>query len=157
MHGKPPAAQSPGKQNLHRGAVLAFDFGERRVGVAIGDLRLRIAHPLETIDGVMRDQRFERIAALVAQWNPALFVVGLPVNVDGSEHLLAPAVRAFAAELTRRFGIAARLVDERFTSAQAADSLREAGVYGRAQKQFLDQVAASSILEDFFAHDDSGA
>ena len=157
MHGTPPATQSPGDQNLHHGTVLAFDFGERRMGVAIGDLALRIAHPLETIDCAMRDQRFERIAALVSQWNPVGFVVGLPLNVDGSEHSLAPAVRAFADELRRRFGIVATLVDERFTSAQAVDSLREAGVRGKAQKQYLDQVAASSILEDFFAHDDSAA
>lgn len=157
MHGTTPPLQSPGNQNVLCGTVLAFDFGERRLGVAVGDFSLKIAHPLETIDRVNPQRRFERIAALVAQWQPAMFVVGLPLNVDGLEHSLAPSVRAFVAELTRRFGIPTTLVDERFTSAQAANSLHEAGVRGRAQKRLLDQVAAKSILEDFFAYDHARA
>ena len=125
------------------GAVMAFDFGERRIGVAVGDREVGIAHPLETIE------------VLVREWRPNLFVVGLPVSVDGSEHELAPLVRSFCAALSDRFGVATRLVDERYTSAEASEILNEAGVRGRRQKEYLDQVAAQTILEDFFAHDNA--
>lgn len=135
-----------------RGAVLCFDYGKRRIGVAVGDLSLGIAHPLETIDAAESDVRFRRIAALVAEWRPVRVVVGLPTSGDGSEHALAPAVRAFCEALEVRFSIPTECVDERYTSAEAESILREVGVRGRAQKQYLDQVAATTILEDFFAH-----
>ena len=135
-----------------RGAVMAFDFGERRIGVAIGDLELGIAHPLETIQIRQGSDRFASIEPLVAEWRPVLFIVGLPVNTDGTEHRLTDAVHQFCGALTRSFGIASRLVDERYTSAEASSMLRDAGVRGRKQKAYLDQVAAQTILEDFFSH-----
>jgi hypothetical protein len=77
---------------------------------------------------------------------------------SGGEHALAPAVRAFRAELERRFMIPTECVNERYTSANAEGMLRDAGVRGRAQKQYLDQVAATTILDDYFAnHDDTDA
>lgn len=137
-----------------RGAVLGLDFGLRRIGVAVGDLSLKIAHPLETIDSTEADVRFARISALVAEWRPVRLVVGMPTSGDGSEHDLAPAVHAFCGELESRFSIPAQCVDERYTSAEAQSRLRDIGVRGRAQKQYLDQVAATTILDDFFAHHD---
>ena len=135
---------------------MAFDYGERRIGVAIGELELGIAHPLDTIECRRPGDRFTGIRALVAEWNPVLFVVGLPVNTDGSEHALSPAVRQFCVALKRKFGIASQLVDERYTSAEASSILRESGIRGRKQKAFLDQVAAQTILEDFFSHGEQG-
>jgi putative Holliday junction resolvase len=140
-----------------RGAVMAFDFGERRIGVAVGELELRIAHPLETIDCRNDGDRLSSIEVLVAEWHPVLFVVGLPVNTDGSEHALAPSVLRFCDKLKRRFGISSRLLDERYTSAEASSILREAGVRGRKQKAYLDQVAAQTILDDFFSLGDQGS
>jgi len=138
-----------------RGAVMAFDFGGRRIGVAVGDRELGIAHPLKTI-AYRRDQDpLVLIEVLVREWRPELFVVGLPVRNDGSEHELAPLVRSFCAALSDRFGVAHRLVDERYTSAEASEILKKAGVRGRRQKEYLDQVAAQTILEDFFAHDNA--
>ena len=149
------AAQGPRSQNNEhrRGAVLAFDFGERRIGVAVGDRELGIAHPLETIRYQRDEDPMPAIKALVSEWHPVLFVVGLPVNVDGSPHDLAHAVQQFSDSLAQRFGVAVRLIDERYTSAAASGLLNEAGIRGRRQKEFLDQVAAQMILEDFFAHD----
>jgi putative Holliday junction resolvase len=144
----PPVAESAPR----RGAVLAFDFGERRIGVAVGDLELGIAHPLETIKLRPGGDRLASIETLVAEWHPVLFVVGLPVNVDGTEHELTSAVRQFCDALTHRFSISSRLIDERYTSAEASGILRDAGVRGRKQKAFVDQVAAQTILEDFFAY-----
>ncbi len=139
------------------GAVMAFDFGERRIGVAVGERELSIAHPLETITYRHDQDPLALIEVLVKEWKPILFVVGLPVSVDGSEHELAPTVRNFCNALTSRFGVATRLVDERYTSAQASELLAAAGVRGRRQKAYLDQVAARTILEDFFAHDNANA
>lgn len=138
-----------------RGAVMAFDFGERRIGVAVGDRELSIAHPLDTIEYRRDQDPLALIETLVKEWGPVLFVVGLPVNIDGSEHELAPLVRDFCNALTNRFGVATRLVDERFTSAEASDILGAAGVRGRRQKEFLDRIAAQTILEDFFSHDNA--
>jgi putative Holliday junction resolvase len=136
-----------------RGAVMAFDFGERRIGIAVGDLELGIAHPLETMQYRHAQDPLAMIEPLVVEWQPVLFVVGLPVSADGTEHNLAPIVRRFSAALTRRFGVATTLIDERYTSAEASGMLRNAGVRGRRQKEFLDQVAAQTILEDFFSND----
>lgn len=135
-----------------RGAVMAFDFGERRIGVAVGDLELGIAHPLETIVIRQGGDGFASIEPLVAEWRPVLFIVGLPVNADGSEHRLTEVVHRFCDTLTRRFGVASRLIDERYTSAEASSILRDAGVRGRKQKAYLDQVAAQTILDDFFSY-----
>jgi len=140
---------------LRRGAVMAFDFGERRIGIAVGDRELGIAHPIETLHYRHAEDVLAPIDSLVREWQPVLFVVGLPVSSDATEHKLAPVVRRFADSLTRRFGVAARLVDERYTSAEASGMLRDAGIRGRRQKAYLDQVAAQTILEDFFSHDDS--
>lgn len=150
--GRDPSGQNKGRK---RGAVLAFDFGERRIGVAVGDRELGIAHPLGTIRYQPDQDPIDPIRALVREWCPVMFVVGLPINVDGSEHDLAPAVRRFSESLAQCFGIAVRLIDERYTSAAASGILNEAGIRGRRQKDYLDQVAAQTILEDFFAHDNA--
>jgi putative holliday junction resolvase len=130
--------------------VLAFDFGERRIGVALGDLALGIAHPLATIDTESNDARFAAIAAMIAEWKPAQLVVGLPAHLDGVEHDMSRLCRRFANRLHGRFGLPVELVDERLTSAEASQSLREAGVGGRRQKPMLDQVAAQHILQSYF-------
>lgn len=133
--------------------VLGFDFGSRRIGVAVGDGTLRIAHPAGTIDAKSEQQRWERLEQAVSEWKPCLFVVGLPVAEDGSEHAMAGTVRDFAKRLEKRFGIPVHLVDERFTSSEAAERLRQSGLHGRAQKPHLDELAATSILQSYF---DSG-
>jgi len=138
-----------------KGAVMAFDFGERRIGIAVGDRELGIAHPLETLHYRRGQDPLALIEALVVEWQPVLFVVGMPVNADGTKHALAPVVRRFSSALTSRFGVATRLVDERYTSAEASGMLRNAGVRGRRQKAYLDQVAAQTILEDFFSNDNT--
>ena len=154
----------PGESTVsQRGTVMAFDYGERRIGVAVGELELGIAHPLATINYRSGADRFTLIEALVEEWRPEVFVVGLPINTDGTAHSLAPAVRKFCDALKRKFGIDSQLIDERYTSAEASSILRDAGVRGRRQKAYLDQVAAQTILENFFTqgelrpHDDCAA
>ena len=151
----PDMATDAARHIAHRGAVMAFNFGKRRIGVAVGDRELGIAHPLETLHYHDSQDPLNPIENLVGEWQPVLFVVGMPMNTDGTEHTLAPSVLRFSAALTSRFGVATRLVDERFTSAEASGMLRDAGIRGRRQKAYLDQVAAQTILEDFFSNDEA--
>ena len=132
------------------GTVLAFDFGEKRIGVAVGELSLRLAHPLAVIGSESNDVRFAEIAILIQEWSPVLLVVGLPAHMDGTEHELSRLCRRFAQRLEGRFKIDTVLVDERLSSAEAESALAEAGVTGKKRKPLLDQVAAQRILQTFF-------
>ena len=133
------------------GTVLAFDFGERRVGVAVGELELKLAHPLETIQAVSDKERIQAIERLVREWRPVALVVGLPAHLDGSEYELSRRCRNFARRLRARFGVDMYLTDERLTSYVVGLALAEAGVRGRRQKDMVDQVAVQQILEAYFA------
>jgi len=132
-----------------RTAVLAFDFGEERIGAAIGDTTVGIAHPLTTIAAADKKNRYAAIAGLVLEWRPALLVVGLPAHLDGTEHEMSRLARKFARELNGRFNLPVELVDERLTSASAESSLAEAGVNSRKRKPVIDQVAAQQILQAY--------
>lgn len=130
--------------------MLAFDFGLKRIGVALGELSLGLAHPLVTLREESNAERFRAIAGLIEEWRPVLLVVGLPRHLDGGEHELSGPCRRFARRLEGRFGIRAVLVDERLSSAAAAEALHQAGVRGRKQKAVLDQAAAQQILQSLF-------
>jgi putative Holliday junction resolvase len=132
------------------GTVLAFDFGTKRIGVAVGDFETRLAHPLAVIAGVENRARFATIGRLVAEWRPAQLLVGFPVHADGTEHPVGKLARRFAQRLHGRFGIPTELVDERLTSREAEGLLRAAGARGARLKAGLDPVAAQRILEAFF-------
>jgi putative Holliday junction resolvase len=134
------------------GTVLAFDFGERRIGVAMGESLLGIAHPLTTIDAKDSRTRFAAIAALIAEWQPALLLVGLPAHMDGTEHEMSRRCRKFARSLEGRYHVPVQLVDERLTSWEAGETLHQAGVPGKKHKAALDQVAAQLILQSYFDH-----
>ena len=127
--------------------VLAFDFGEQRIGAAVGDTTVGIAHPLTTIVAEDRKSRYAAIEALLKEWRPALLVVGLPAHLDGAEHEMSRLARKFARELGGRFNLPVVLVDVRLTSAAAEMSLAEAGVAGHKRKPVIDQVAALHILQ----------
>ena len=143
-HGSPLTPSPP-----QRGTVLGFDFGIKRIGVAVGELELGLAHPLTTVLGESNDQRFGAIEALLKEWRPALVVVGLPAHADGVEHEMSARCRRFAHQLEGRFGLKVVLVDERHSSTAASEDLNEAGVRGRKQKAVLDQVAAQRILQSY--------
>lgn len=129
--------------------VLAFDFGERFIGVAVGATGVGVAHPLATIDDPASGPRFAAIAELIAEWKPARLVVGLPLALDGAPHALTPRAQRFARQLEGRFGLPVALVDERLTSTEAAERLRAIGRGGRADKDLVHPLAAQSILQDF--------
>jgi putative holliday junction resolvase len=132
------------------GTVLAFDFGEKRIGVATGETMLKVAHPLTTINGEENEIKFTQIAQLVQEWRPALLVVGLPMHMDGEAHLLTQLSKKFAQRLEGRFNLPVIMVDERLSSAEASQNLSAAGIKGIKQKAMLDAVAAQSILQSYF-------
>ncbi|MDO9312183.1 MAG: Holliday junction resolvase RuvX [Nitrosomonas sp.] len=137
-------------EQIPQGVVLAFDFGQSRIGVAIGNNMLGIARSLMTIDSEVTERRFAVIAQLIETWKPVLIVVGLPMNSDGTAHEMTQLSQRFARRLTGRFNIKVVLQDERYTSQTASAALREVGITGRKQKSVLDQVAAQQILQSFF-------
>lgn len=135
--------------------VLAFDFGRRRIGVACGDTVSRTAAPLDAALVGSSGPRWDAIGALLREWQPALGVVGLPYNVDGSESAMTTAARAFAAELSSRFDLQVALVDERYSSREAEARLKSARASGlrrrRVVKADVDAAAACVILERWFS------
>ena len=123
--------------------ILAFDFGLKRIGVAVGNTILNQGQPLKVIEAAANDDKFAAIADLVAEWKPARLVVGLPFHPDGAEHEMTKRCRRFANQLHGRFGIETVLVDERYSSAVLTSRRGEAD----------DAQAAAIILQQYF--DDS--
>ena len=119
--------------------VLAFDFGLKRIGVAVGEPELGTAHPLPPIAA----PGFDAIGRLVQEWHPAQLVIGLPVAANG-EHPLARRVERFARQLEGRFRLPVARVDERYSSVEAESRLR--GV----KRKSVDSVAAQLLLEQYF-------
>ncbi len=132
------------------GTVMAFDFGEKRIGVATGETILKVAHPLTTINAEENEVKFAQIDKLIQEWRPALLVVGLPMHMDGESHLLTHLSKKFSQRLEGRFNLPTVMVDERLSSVEAAQNLSAAGVKGIKQKAMLDAVAAQSILQSYF-------
>ena len=121
-----------------RGTVLAFDFGLRRIGVAVGETELGTAHPLPAICD------FFQIQKLVEEWKPTSLVVGRPTSAQGEPHKMTRQAEDFARRLERRFKLPVARVDERFTSVEAESRLK--GI----KKKAVDSVAAQLILEQYF-------
>jgi len=137
--------------------VLAFDFGLKRIGIAVGDSVTRTAAPRATVGGGPDWAAIERE---VRAQQPQLLVVGTPLNDDGSSSPMAEAARRFAQELQGRFGIPVREVNERFSSTEAATMLKASRASGsrarRVRKEDIDSAAAAVILERFFAGEERG-
>ena len=127
------------------GTLLAFDFGERRIGVAVGETATKISNPLSTIDAAANAARFAAIEKLVAEWKPVAFVVGQPRHADGTPHPVALLASKFARRIAARFERPVFLVDETLTSSAAESQLREAG----SRKGDVDALAAALILQSY--------
>jgi putative Holliday junction resolvase len=146
----PDAADQEPTRLLHPRLVLAFDYGRRRIGVAAGDTLSRSASALQAVAAGPAGPRWDSIDALLREWRPALLVVGLPYNVDGSESAMTGAARGFAAALETRYRLPVELVDERYSSLEAGARLRtarSAGLRKRVSKSDVDAAAACVILE----------
>ncbi len=131
--------------------VLGFDYGRRRIGVAVGQHITRSASPVAAVAARSDGPDWSRLDALVAEWRPAELVVGLPYNADGTPHDLTREAEAFARTLAERTGLAVHTVDERLSSVEAERALRERRAEGRRRvaKGDIDAAAACVILESW--------
>lgn len=130
--------------------ILAFDYGARRIGVAVGQATTGTASPAGVI-AVHGNPDWTAVERCVREWTPGRLLVGVPYNMDGTETALTATCRAFAQEPARRFGLPVDCVDERLTSAAATADLREARRSGtrtrRVRREDIDAHAARLILE----------
>lgn len=146
--------------------LLAFDFGTRRIGVAVGTYaergRLATARALTTIEAAANDARFSAIGALVDEWQPTRLVVGEPRHADGTAHDMTARSQRFANQLRGRFRLPVDAIDERLSSVAAETTLREAAARGgrrgarRIVAAEIDAEAARVILERWIARRAAG-
>ncbi|MBD1388733.1 Holliday junction resolvase RuvX [Neiella sp. HB171785] len=130
--------------------ILGFDYGTKSIGVAVGQEITGTASPdaaLKANDGV---PNWQQVESLLTQWQPDLLVVGLPLNMDGSEQELTQRARKFANRLHGRFGYQVELQDERLTTVDARARLFELGGFKALSKDKVDSVSAVLIVESYF-------
>ena len=131
--------------------VVAFDYGSRRIGVAVGQTLTGTASPAGALPSTDSGPDWAAVKQCLHEWGPSRVLVGLPYNMDGSDTVLTATCRAFGDELAQRFGLPVEFVDERLTSRAATDELREARRSGaktrRVRPEYIDANAARLILE----------
>ena len=138
-------AKKPGERTL-----LGFDFGKKYIGIAVGQEITGSASPLGSIKANNGIPNWEDVQSYLAQWQPDLIVVGLPLNMDGSEQQLTLDARKFGNRLFGRFGIKVEFQDERLTTADAKEQLFAQGGYRNLKKDNIDAYSAALIIESFF-------
>lgn len=130
--------------------VLAFDFGLARIGVAVGQPITQTATPLNTLKAKNGSPNWDLIEILIKEWQPSLLLVGEPLNMDDSDQSITNRARKFTNQLHGRFGLPAKMYDERLSSVAAREEIFEFGGYRKLKKTQIDSVAAALILESWF-------
>lgn len=136
---------------LPRGYILSFDYGLKRIGVAVGQATTGTATPLETVRHG-REPDWQAIGRLVADWRPAMALVGLPLDAEGEETPMSRAARRFAVALGERFSLPVEYIDERLTSRAAEARFveqRASGALRRKHADRVDAIAAQIMLENW--------
>lgn len=130
--------------------LLGFDYGSKSIGIAVGNSVTGTAQPLEAVRVLPRGPDWRRIDTLVKEWRPDAMVLGLPLNMDGTETHTTPQARAFGDALHHRYNRPVHLVDERLTTHAALHALDELGISGRRRsKADVDSMAAQTILQAY--------
>lgn len=130
--------------------VLGFDYGTKSIGIAIGQSLTGSANPLQSIKAIDGIPRWEEIGLLIEEWKPDLVVVGLPLNMDGTEQEMTQRAKKFANRINGRFGVKVATQDERLTTADAKARLFEMGGYKALTKGQVDAMSAVLIIESYF-------
>ena len=138
----------PDKQTL---TLLGFDFGEKRIGIAVGQSLTGSVTPLKTLSAVNQKPDWAGISAILEEWQPDLLIVGLPLHMDGSEQDITQRAKRFGNQLHGRYNIPVEWVDERLSSHEAEQMLREQGKK-RSDKSDIDKLAAALILQSWLEH-----
>lgn len=136
------------------GTLLGFDYGTRRIGIAVGNRRLGSARSLTSLDA-KRDVVWDAIARLVEEWQPEALVVGIPLTLDGETQPATLAAQRFVRQLQARFSLPVHSMDERMSSIEAHSQLRSKRASGerrqRVQDGDIDSAAAKLILEHWLS------
>uniref|UniRef100_A0A3B0MK89 Putative pre-16S rRNA nuclease n=1 Tax=Arsenophonus endosymbiont of Trialeurodes vaporariorum TaxID=235567 RepID=A0A3B0MK89_9GAMM len=130
--------------------IIAFDFGTLSIGIAIGQEITATARPLTAIKAKDGKPNWLDIEKIIQEWQPELAIVGLPINMDGTEQPISNQARKFANRLHGRFGIQVTLHDERLTTIEARAQLFNQGGYRALNKSKIDSISAVIILESWF-------
>ena len=130
--------------------LLGFDFGLKRIGVAVGQTLTKTATPLVTLRAHHGEPRWEDIEKLVKEWLPDALVVGIPLNMDGTSQTLTDYAKRFAQALELHYHLPVYGMDERLSSVDARERLFASGGYKAVKSGIVDQVAAQLILESWF-------
>lgn len=130
-----------------QGIIVAFDFGLKRIGVAVGQTVTRTANPEGMVPADNGEPRWDLLEQIIRTWRPKALVVGIPLNMDGTEQPITLRARAFMAQLQERIQLPVFGVDERLTTVEARARLFEAGGYKAIQKSSVDAMAAKILLE----------
>ena len=128
---------------------LGLDVGDKYIGVSISDTTCTIASNLVTIRRTSNDKAYEEIEGILNDYNIGTVVVGVPINMDGSDTVMSKRIRKFARKLTPKFGVEVIFQDERFTSIEAERTLIQSNVRRENRKKYIDQLAASIILQTY--------
>ena len=131
--------------------ILGFDFGTKYIGVAVGQEITGSASPVKSVKAKDGVPNWDNIEAIIKEWEPDLLVVGLPLNMDGSEQLLTKRARKFGNRMSAKFAIHVDMQDERLTTADAKAELFERGGYRNLQKDNIDCQSAVIILQSYMA------
>ena len=129
--------------------LLAFDFGLRQIGLATGNSKTGIATELTVVNAKNGKPDWEKIQKLIQEWQPDLCLVGLPLNMDGTESELSTKSRRFANQVEGRFGLKIEMVDERLSSFEAKGRAREVGHKGNYKTALVDALAAKILVEQW--------
>ena len=128
---------------------LGFDFGYKRIGIAVGQKLTLTATPLTILHANLGVPNWQTLEKIIAQWLPTALIVGLPTTIDDKEQYTTHAARDFAKQLECRFNLPVFLIDERLSSKEARSILFAKGGYKRLKSQEIDAYAASIILEQW--------
>jgi len=132
--------------------ILGVDYGLRRIGMAVSDPFRLTAQPLSTLVYATEEELWQKIGAVFNQYSVETVVIGLPLNLNGSESDISLLVKKFKKALEQRFQVPCRLWDERFTTQSAKATLREMGLKSGRKKERRDQIAAVFILQGYLDH-----
>jgi putative Holliday junction resolvase len=131
--------------------VIGFDFGMKRIGVAVGQTITQTATPLDTLSAKDGEPDWKIIEKLIQKWKPGTLVVGVPLNMDGSDQRITHHARQFASALRERFQLTVDEMDERLTTKDAKERLFAEGGFKALKDGQVDSVAAQLILQNWFA------
>ena len=131
--------------------LLGFDFGMKRIGVAVGQTVTRSARPLGVIKAERGKPDWVALTKFIQQWNPDALIVGVPLNMDGTEQPLTQAAKKFADKLEERFKVPVYGMDERLTSVEAKDRVFSEGGYKALKNSQVDSLAAQLILQNWLS------